>query len=168
MSTTRRTPASRRFVTWLLRSPFSGLVDGALMLITVRGRRSGRAYTFPVQYARDGDAIWVLPGHSERKTWWRNLSDEAPVKVRLAGQDITAVGRAFTGRSTPAVVEEGLGVYAGRFRAVGRRLGVLRGHVLDDERLRELAKSTVMVRIVPRPAQEAHDGADGIRGRRPT
>ena len=47
---------------WLLRSPFSGILDGSLMLITVRGRRTGIEYTLPVQYATDGQAIWGPPG----------------------------------------------------------------------------------------------------------
>lgn len=63
----RRTPATRRFMAWLLRSPFAGLVDGSVMLITVQGQRTGSAYPFPVQYARDGEEIWVFAGHSERR-----------------------------------------------------------------------------------------------------
>lgn len=141
--------ALRRLMTSLLGSPFAGLLDGSVMLITVRGRRTGSAYTLPVQYARDGEAIWVLAGHSERKTWRRNLITEAPAEIRILGHDVAATGQALSGGTAPSPVEEGLGCYVHRFPAVGRRSGALKGRVVSEERLRELAKSNAMVRIVP-------------------
>lgn len=40
-------------VGWLLRSSFSGLLERSLLL-HVRGRRTGRHYRLPVQYAQAG------------------------------------------------------------------------------------------------------------------
>lgn len=62
-----------RFMSGILRSPFSRLVDRGIMLLTVFGRRTGDPYSFPVQYVEDGDSLWVLSGSGEEKTWWRNL-----------------------------------------------------------------------------------------------
>jgi len=43
------------FVIGLLRSPLHRLASGSLLLITYRGRRSGRRFTIPVIYAeREG------------------------------------------------------------------------------------------------------------------
>ena len=39
---TLKQPTARRFMTWLLRSPFH-IFMGGIMLITVTGRKSGRA-----------------------------------------------------------------------------------------------------------------------------
>ncbi|HEX6209098.1 MAG TPA: nitroreductase/quinone reductase family protein [Actinomycetota bacterium] len=120
------------------------------MLIAIRGRRSGAQYTFPVQYAEGGGAIWVFPGHHERKTWWRNLASESSVTLHLRGHDVEATAEAFSGKGAPSVVEEGLYTYLRRFRAVGRRMGVVsRNGKVDQERLGELAKSRVIVRIEP-------------------
>jgi F420H(2)-dependent quinone reductase len=79
----------------LLRSPAHGLVSSHLALITVTGRRSGRTYTFPVGYHREGDLVTIGIDWPERKRWWRNLREEAPVELRLAGvrRTGTAVAR---------------------------------------------------------------------------
>ena len=55
----RQQPLVNRFLTGVLHSPVSGVVDGSLLLLTMRGRRTGREITLPVQYAVGPDAIWV-------------------------------------------------------------------------------------------------------------
>lgn len=71
-----------------LRSPAHRLLSGRLALITVAGRASGREYTFPVGYTRDGDVVRIVVGWPERKRWWRNLTgDGATVRIRIAGAD---------------------------------------------------------------------------------
>jgi hypothetical protein len=72
----------------LLQSPLHGLASRQLALITVTGRRSGREYTFPVGFRRDGDVVKVPVGWPQRKRWWRNLRGEgAPVRLRIRGRD---------------------------------------------------------------------------------
>ena len=41
----------------VLRSPAHGLLSRRVVLITVTGRRSGRTFTFPVQYSRQGERV---------------------------------------------------------------------------------------------------------------
>jgi CAAX protease family protein len=161
-----RRPTARRSMTWLLRSPFSGLLDESVMLLTVQGRRTGTEYTLPVQYMEEGGTIWVFPGHHERKTWWRNLLDSSSVRLRLRGHQFDAVAQAFLGRANPSVAAEALAAYVRRFPAVGRRLGVLgKGGAIQAERLHEMAKSLVMVRILPteqrRMQVENHEPSEG-------
>lgn len=134
----------------LLRSPASGLLDGALLLLTVRGRRTGREYTFPVQYAEDGPALWVLPGRPDTKTWWRNLLEPARVGLHWRGQDLGGSARVLDGGREPWAVEAGLRAYLTRFPRTARRLGVDDGHGgLDPRLLHDVAVRTVLVRIVP-------------------
>ncbi|MGH2578808.1 MAG: nitroreductase/quinone reductase family protein, partial [Actinomycetota bacterium] len=122
------------------------------MLITVRGRRSGSEYTFPVQYAQTDGTIWVVPGHPERKTWWHNLAPEAPVRVHLRGHDLAGRAQSFSGTTDPSPVEQGLRAYVLRFSAVGRKVGIVtREGALDERRLAEAAKNGVIVRIEPMP-----------------
>jgi len=73
----------------LLRSPLHGLVSNRAMLISVSGRKSGRLYTTPVNYVRDGDTIAVVS--RTHRTWWRNLRGGAPVAVRVEGKDLKGV-----------------------------------------------------------------------------
>ena len=86
----------------LLRSPLHPLVSGRLALITVTGRRSGRRFTFPVGYERDGDLVTITVGWPQQKLWWRNLRGEgAPVLLRLQGEErkghAQALGDELTG-----------------------------------------------------------------------
>lgn len=69
----RRLPVSRRLMTWLLHSPFADLVDRSIILITVRGMRSGTEYTLPVQFAAsersapgDGGGDRLVCGHRQK------------------------------------------------------------------------------------------------------
>jgi deazaflavin-dependent oxidoreductase (nitroreductase family) len=72
------------------------------MLITVRGKKSGKAYTTPVNYVRSGDDLITVSFKSRR--WWRNLRGGAGVRVRLQGIDREA---------NAVVVEEPAAVAAG-------------------------------------------------------
>lgn len=81
-------------VSWLLRSPLHALVSKSILLIEVKGRKSGKTISVPVNYIRDGDTLWVT---SQRpRQWWRNLIGGADVNVRLAGRDLKGTGRAIT------------------------------------------------------------------------
>jgi hypothetical protein len=74
------------FVIGLLRSSLHRLASGSLLLITYRGRSSGRRFTIPVMYAEREGTLTIFVGHSERKSWWRNLRGGAEVEVRLRGR----------------------------------------------------------------------------------
>lgn len=76
---------SSRWVGALLRSPVHRLLDGQLVLLEYRGRRSGRGQSVPVAYAREGDDLVVYAGRHETKQWWRNFSLPRSVHVRLRG-----------------------------------------------------------------------------------
>jgi hypothetical protein len=73
------------FVRLLLQSPLHGLASRWLALITITGGRSGRRYTIPVGYRRDGDRVRIGVQWPENKVWWRNLRDGARVDLRLGG-----------------------------------------------------------------------------------
>ena len=59
------------------------------MLITVTGRRTGRRYTIPVGYQRNGDVLTILVSEAPKKRWWRNFHDPAPVEVRVKGKPLS-------------------------------------------------------------------------------
>ena len=89
----------------LLRSPAHGVLSGRLALLTVTGRRSGRTFTFPSGYHRDGDRVTIGVDWPERKRWWRNLIDAAPVEVWLAGVRRGATGKARGDEQAGVTVE---------------------------------------------------------------
>jgi deazaflavin-dependent oxidoreductase (nitroreductase family) len=101
-----------------------GLLSGAVALITVTGRRTGRAYTTPVMYARDGDDLYTYVGSPERKTWWRNLREPQLVRVVVAGREFGAVAGVLDPAAQPDQVRAGLRAYARAFPRAFRRLRI--------------------------------------------
>ncbi|MEE4185709.1 MAG: hypothetical protein V2J12_08075 [Gammaproteobacteria bacterium] len=69
----------------LLRSPLHGLLSDSIVLITYRGRRSGKQYSTPVRYVRMPDCIRCYSNHETK--WWRNLRDGAEVRMLTAGSE---------------------------------------------------------------------------------
>lgn len=62
------------------------LLAGAVIGLRVRGVVSGRWMELPVMYAADAAGLVVVPGHWERKRWWRNLRHPAAVVVLHEGR----------------------------------------------------------------------------------
>ena len=110
----------------LARTP-AGAADGGLVALRVTGRRTGQVFRFPVEAAWwHPDRLVVLPGHAERKTWWRNLEARPDVDVLLAAEWVPA--RALVLRPGDADRAAALDAYAARFpsaRASGDPLVVL-------------------------------------------
>ncbi|WNE96164.1 hypothetical protein PS467_12860 [Streptomyces luomodiensis] len=66
------------------------LVRGRLTVVTYTGRRSGRTFSTPVAYRRAADLVTITVALPERKTWWRNFTDEGgPISLDLDGGDRT-------------------------------------------------------------------------------
>lgn len=117
--TTRLNP----LVVRLLRSPLHRVIGGGLMLVTVTGRRTGRRYTIPVGYQRDGDVLHVLVSKARRKQWWRNFRTPAALEVELRGERFAATGHVVDPRSERffAVVEATLR----RLPMLARQFGIV-------------------------------------------
>ncbi len=95
------TTFANQLITTVLRSPFHFFVSSRSLLITVKGRKTGRLYTLPVNFMRQGDLISIVS--QRHRTWWRNLRGGAPVTLRIGGRDVQGYG---------TVVEDDAGVAA--------------------------------------------------------
>jgi hypothetical protein len=137
------------FVRLILRSPLHGWMSAAVMLITYRGRKSGKEYTLPVQYVRDGQCIYIVPGMPEKKTWWRSLRGGLPVRLRLAGKNVKGRGEVIDAASDPALAARVLGQYFRRFPPSARQHNVrISGDgICDPDDLQRAAQSMVIVRV---------------------
>lgn len=76
----------------VLRSRFHGLLSGALCVVSWSGRRSGRRFSIPTGYQRDGDDVVVMLTRPEVKSWWKNFRSPWPADLLLAGRERTAMG----------------------------------------------------------------------------
>lgn len=97
------------FLIMILRSPLHLLLSGSTLALTYTGRKSGKAYTTPVNYVRDGERL--LTTSYRTRTWWRNLRGGAPVSLRLQGREVQATGQVI---EDEAAVAEALFAYLSR------------------------------------------------------
>lgn len=106
-------------VAWLLRSPLHGVMSGSTLLLTYMGRKSGKTFTFPVSYRREGQTLWLITRND--KPWIKNIPLAGlPVKAQVQGQEWPA--RAEIVPLTQAeAVERMLFVYKGMPRAMAER-----------------------------------------------
>jgi deazaflavin-dependent oxidoreductase (nitroreductase family) len=90
-------PIGNALVRGVLRSPLHRVLSRSLLLLVYRGRRTGREYTVPVGYVRDGDELIVLVGEAHLKSWWRNFRGPERVEVVLGGRRLAGEARVVTG-----------------------------------------------------------------------
>jgi hypothetical protein len=101
----------------LLRTSMGRHLGRGLMVVRYTGTATGRPHELVVQYARDGDTVWILVGQAGRKTWWHNVRQPADVDLWLAGEHVRARAVVVSGRTDPAGADAGLAAYR---RAVPR------------------------------------------------
>ena len=80
-------------VTGLLRSPIHGIASENLCIFSYRGRRSGKPYSTPLSFMREGSTVRLLSSQNTR--WWNNFLD-GPVDVEIEIARKTYRGRATT------------------------------------------------------------------------
>ena len=117
----------------VLRSPAHRLLSGMAIELRYTGRRSGRQYVLPVQYARADGWLVVAPQGAESKTWWRNFRTPQPVTVRLRGR--LREGTARVVQPGSAAWDEDRRIYESRWRRLGGRVtGPLVEITIDGDR----------------------------------
>ena len=109
-----RMPQGNSLVLAVLRSRVHRLASGMVIEMRYTGRRTGREYVLPVQYAGTGERLVIRPQAVGRSTWWRNFRTPTPVTVRLGGGIRHGIGQLVTA-SQPAW-EQARAVYGSRWR----------------------------------------------------
>jgi F420H(2)-dependent quinone reductase len=127
----------------LLRSPAHRVMSRGVLLLTYTGRRSGRRYTLPVQYARADHGLILWPEDHDRKRWWRNLQPPAPVQLWVAGRELHGTAQVLV--DDPAQIADALTIFLARFPSARRALGVA-GDASPDA-IKQTAEHQIIVRI---------------------
>lgn len=127
----------------VLRSPLHGRVSGSLMLLSFKGRKTGKVYSTPVGYHEVGGDLLVFT-HSP---WWRNLQGGAPVKLVIQKKALRGYAEAVEDEEEVFLSAQHLLSKIGIQNA--RRLGIFlnKGHEPSEEELRAATKGTIMLRI---------------------
>lgn len=148
-------PVGNILVGGVLRSPLHRVMSRSLMLLTFRGRRTGKEYTIPVGYARYGpDELVVLAGRPEGKTWWTNMRGSLPVRVRLGGRDLDGEAQLVKGEEAlPRLT-----AYLEKLPRVARSLGIAPGPEgrFSREGLEALAGKVPVVAVKLRTGSSTH------------
>jgi hypothetical protein len=59
------------------------MASRSVMLITFTGRKSGKQYTTPISYLREGDLVTAFTGAK----WWRNLDGGESVTLNIKNRE---------------------------------------------------------------------------------
>lgn len=128
----------------ILRSPLHGIMSKRLLLITFTGRKSGKQFTTPLGYERQGDALIVMT----RRPWWKNFEGGAPVTVRLQGKKRSATATAVTDKQQIAdYIRHSVQQNGAEFNVRRFGLSAEEAKALDQERLEAAAEEQHMIRI---------------------
>jgi deazaflavin-dependent oxidoreductase (nitroreductase family) len=92
----------------LYRLGLGPLIASHIMILTTRGRKTGLLRHTPIEYARDGDTIYVISAWGERADWYRNLQAHPHATLQIGNWHFAAKARFLTGREE---IEEMLAVY---------------------------------------------------------
>lgn len=120
-------------------------VGGYILLLRVRGRRTGIVRDTPLSYLVADGAAWVLAGFGTRTQWYRNLVADPMVDVWLPGRTVRCraevvgdddVRRAILPRLVRSTGAPALLIGCDPWRA-------------SDDRIVELLSGVPLVRLVP-------------------
>jgi hypothetical protein len=130
-------------VRFLLRSPLHFLLSNTLMLLTYRGRTSGKRYTNPVAYTRDGDVVTVFTYRS----WWKNVRGGAAVLVEINRHRMGGTAEAIS--DDKAAIATSLLVFLRKNPTLARGYNIPLGAdgQPNPEAVQQAAQFVVMVRI---------------------
>ena len=130
------------FVKFFLRTPLYVFM-GDTMLITVTGCKTGKKYTTPVGYYRDGDTLWIIS--NQERTWWRNVKEGGEVEMRIRGKNVFGFAEAILDEGA---VAKQIGDYVKHIPMAAKPLGVrVENGEPNPEDAARLAKERMFVRI---------------------
>jgi deazaflavin-dependent oxidoreductase (nitroreductase family) len=133
------------FMKAILRSPVHPLLSKSTAVVSVTGRKSGKVFSFPVNYQREGEIVWIVSMRD--RSWWKNLRGGAKVTVRLAGEEYEGRGEVF---ETKSEVEDNLREYLRVEPDFAKyfNVGVDSEGRLVPEDIAKAAQGRVMVRVI--------------------
>lgn len=105
---------------------------GDVLLLTVIGRKSGRQFTSPLLYVRDGDALVVAAsngGLDREPAWWLNLQARPEATVQVLRDVVEVRAEKVTGddrRRLWRALNDRFDGYDSYQRAVRREIAVVR------------------------------------------
>jgi hypothetical protein len=136
------------FVAFFLRTPLHMFL-GNTMLITVTGCKTGRKYSTPVGFYREGDILWVIS--SRDRTWWRNIKHGAKVSLLLKGKIVNAFAEA---EMNETAVEKRVLEYMSHMPMAAKSFGIrIENNIPNVEDIARVAQERLFIKIKPSLAE---------------
>jgi len=134
------------FMKTLIDSPLHGLLGERFAVITVTGRKSGRAISTPINVSRDDNSYTVVS--TRDRTWWRNLRGDASAHLRNAGRTFTVRGEII---EEPGAVREELQRFFQRYPGDAKyfKIRLTPEGTADPTDLEHAAKEKLIVKLHP-------------------
>jgi len=66
------------------------------IILSVKGRKSGRDIPRPVSFVYDGNTLYLLPVQGSDTGWYKNLLVDPTLKISVNGIEISARGKPIT------------------------------------------------------------------------
>jgi deazaflavin-dependent oxidoreductase (nitroreductase family) len=82
--------------------------------LTVTGRKSGRALSAPVWFARDGGTLYLVPVQGTDSNWYRNVLRTPAIRLAAGGAELAASAAPVT---DPARVGEIVDLFRAKYGA---------------------------------------------------
>jgi hypothetical protein len=76
------------------------------IVITVKGRRSGREISDPVWFVQEGNTLYLLPVDGSNSNWYRNILETPALRVAVDGSEATLDAKPITDPAKVAEVVE--------------------------------------------------------------
>ena len=132
-----------RIIGVLLHVPIATPLSRSLALVTFTGSKSGKRFTTPVGYMRQGTIVSIFTDH----TWWKNMQTHPNVSLVIAGK--TLAGTAEVIHDDTNTIEQELWTYVQQNPGAARAYGVERDAAgkLDRASVHSAAQRFTLMRI---------------------
>lgn len=121
-----------------------------VLVLTTRGRKTGRPHVTPLQYERLNDLIYVASARGQQADWFRNIVACPEVEIEIEGDRFLAQAEPIT---DPAQIADFLELRLERHPKMIRAMLLLHGLSLqlqpDREQLERLAEKFALVVLRP-------------------
>jgi deazaflavin-dependent oxidoreductase (nitroreductase family) len=147
---------------WLYRLRLGWLLGHRFLLLTHRGRKSGKLRHTVLEVVHFDHATGesaVLSAYGERADWYQNIQANPPVEVLTGGTRYTPQYRLLEVSERLAALR----IYQRRYRRAFQAIMRFLGHPYDgtEAELRALAESVLMVAFRPREERAISNGESG-------
>jgi hypothetical protein len=123
------------------------LASPGLMTISLRGRRSGDSFRFPVGYHDQLDAVVVMVSEAKGRQWWRNFESPWRATLQIRGRSRNVIGEVLDSGSQEYARRVGMTFARATFipRIFGVDFDRTRG--LSQEQMKALGETAAVVRF---------------------